>query len=98
MKGITGLGSECELVVRKLLLLREGTKDKMFEFAWEPRFYIAIELMETWSQHGVQFGNALHSVIVKNIMVLSSRSAIILSHKGKLLIYNTRILREDADC
>ena len=98
MKGIMGLGSECELVIKNLLPLREGTKDKMFEFAWEPHFYIAIELMETWSQHGVQFGNALHSVIVKNIMVLSSRSAIILSRKGKPLIYNMRILQEDADC
>ena len=98
MKGITGLGSERELVVKKSLPLREGTKDEMFKFAWEPRFYIAIELMETWSQHGVQFGNALHSVIVKNIMVFSSRSAIVLSHKGKPLIYNMWILREDADC
>ena len=98
MKGITGLGSERELIVKKSLPLREGTKDEMFEFAWEPRFYIAIELTETWSQHGVQFGNALHSVVVKNIMVLSSRSAIVLSRKGKPLIYNTRILREDADC
>ena len=93
-----GLGSECELVIRKSLLLREGTKDKMFEFAWEPHFYIVIELTETWSQHGVQFGNALHSVIVKNIMVLSSRSAIVLSRKGKPLIYNTQILWEDANC
>ena len=98
MNGITGLGSERELIVRKSLLLREGTKDEMFKFAWEPHFYIAIELMETWSQHGVQFGNALHSVVVKNIMVLSSRSAIVLSRKGKLLIYNMRILWEDADC
>ena len=93
-----GLGSEHELVIKKSLPLREGTKDEMFEFAWEPRFYIAIELMETWSQHGVLFGNALHSVIIKNIMVLSSRSAIVLSRKGKPLIYNMRILWEDADC
>ena len=98
MKGIMGLGSECELVIKKLLPLREGTKDKMFEFAWELRFYIAIELMETWLQHGVQFGNALHSVVVKNIMVLSSRSAMVLSHKEKPLIYNMQILQEDADC
>ena len=98
MKGIMGLDSEHELVIKNLLPLREGTKDEMFEFAWEPHFYIAIELKETWLQHGVQFGNALHSVIIKNIMVLSSRSAIVLSHKGKPLIYNTRILWEDADC
>ena len=87
MKGIIGLGSEHELVIKKLLPLRKGTKDKMFEFAWEPHFYIVIELTETWSQHSVQFGNTLHSVIIKNIMVFSSRSAIILSRKGKPLIY-----------
>ena len=98
MKGITGLGSECELVIRKSLPLREGTKDEMFKFAWEPHFYIVIELMETWLQHGVQFGNTLHSVVIKNIMVFSSRSAIVLSRKGKPLIYNTWILWEDADC
>ena len=93
-----GLGLERELVVRKSLPLREGTKDEMFEFAWEPRFYIAIELTETWSLHGVQFGNTLHSVIIKNIMVFSSKSAIVLSHKEKPLIYNMWILWEDADC
>ena len=93
-----GLGSEHELIVRKLLPLREGTKDEMFKFAWEPHFYIVIELTETWSQHGVQFGNVLHSVIIKNIMVLSSRSAIVLSRKGKPLIYNMGILQGDADC
>ena len=98
MKGITGLGSEHELVVKNSLLLREGPKDEMFKFAWESCFYIAIELMETWLQHGVQFGNVLHSVIIKNIMVFSSRSAIVLSHKRKPLIYNTWILWEDADC
>ena len=98
MKGITGLGSEHALIIKNSLLLREGTKDEMFEFAWEPCFYIVIELTETWLQHGVQFGNVLHSVIVKNIMVLSSRSAIILIRKGKPLIYNTRILQEEANC